>query len=280
MRVVPHSIAHFAIEVGRQAKFSKHDVENLQVRCRRRTPCVHNCYALRFAACDGEIAVAHAREEGTVFLLESVFILVAATVFRTLLVAAPGAVDAAGYVGVHENGQVGLQVVAQDAVKLECSGTSQFATRALIGLGGVGEAVAEDGFAFGHGGLDYFPDVLGTGGKHQSHLRQRTQLGGSGVQNEVSDFLSGSSPAGFAGHEDRHTACTQGLGELFDLRALARPVQAFEGDEPAALVVGRHWGMIKLAAPGRYWQVAEKAFNREARKETLRRMRRSPRPNT
>jgi hypothetical protein len=64
----------------------------------------------------------------------------------------------------------------------------------------------------------------------------------------VAYLLASRRAAGFAGDDDGEAADAEGFGEFFDLRALAGAVQAFEGDELAAMGVGGHWGMIRLGA--------------------------------
>jgi len=225
-----------------QAQLGEHHFQDLCMCLRRRAAGVDDCDSAWFAARNGEVAVADASEEGAVFLLEPVLVFL---MFCGLLVAAAGALDASCYVGVHQDGEVGLEVATQDAVKIEDRVATELPAGALVGLGGVGEAVAEHGFALREGGLDHFADVLGARGEHEGHLGHGGQAGGGRVEDDVADLLAGRRASGFAGDDDGKASGTKGLGEFFDLRALAGAVEAFEGDELAAMGVGRHWGMIK-----------------------------------
>ena len=66
--------------------------------------------------------------------------------------------------------------------------------RALVGLGGVGEAVAEDDGAGGEGGLDDLGDGLGAVGEHQGHLGERGDGAeggfGAGVEEDGADAVA------------------------------------------------------------------------------------------
>lgn len=153
-----------------QAQLGKHYFQDFRMRLGRRTAGIDDGDALRLAAGDGEVAVADASEEGAAFLFEAVLVFVAVGVLCGFLVAAAGALDAFCYVGVHQDGEVGLELAAQDAVKVEDGVAAEFAAGALIGFGGVGEAVAENDFALREGGLNDFADVLGARGEHEGHL--------------------------------------------------------------------------------------------------------------
>ena len=69
-----------------------------------------------------------------------------------------------------EDGEVGLEVVAGGCVHLEDALAAELAAAALVGLGGVGVAVAEDDGAGGEGGEDDLGDGLGAVGEHEGHL--------------------------------------------------------------------------------------------------------------
>src|SRR5579862_1761623 len=218
-----------------QAQFGEHDVKNFGVSLRWGAAGVDHGHAVGIALGDGEVSVTHAGEKGAALLLEAVFVFLGAAILRRSLVAAAGAFDAGGDVGVHEDGEIGLQVVAQDAVEFEHGFTSELAAGSLIGLSGIGEAVAEYDFALRHRGCDDFVDVLGARGEHQRHLGHRSEACSGRVENDVADFLSGGRAARFARYDDRDAARAQRPGEFFDLRAFAGAVEPFEGDELAAM---------------------------------------------
>ena len=72
----------------------------------------------------------------------------------------------------------GCKIAADEPVKVEHGGGAEFAASALVGLGGVGEAIAEDDPARGEGGLNDFGDGLGAVGEHERHFGHRSQGGG------------------------------------------------------------------------------------------------------
>ena len=146
----------------------------------------------------------HSAEESTALLFEAIFIVFAAAIFGGIgLVAATGALDACSYLGIHEDGEIRLQAVAQDTMQRQHRFTAQLAASTLIRFRGVGETVAEHDLAIGQCWLDHFCDVLGARSKHQSQFRHGRETGGGGVEQQPADFLSGSGPARLAGHHDR-----------------------------------------------------------------------------
>ena len=255
-----YRLRHASVCFPAQAQLREHHFQNLCMGLRRRAARVDHDYALWVAASDGEVAVADPSEEGAALLLEAVFVFVTVGVLCGLLVAAAGALDARGHVGIHEQGEVGLEVAAQDAVEVEGGFATEFAAGTLVGLGGVGEAVAEDDFALGESGFDDFADVLGAGGEHEGHLGHGREAGGGRVEDDVADLFAGRRAPGFAGDCDREAPGAEGFGQFFDLGALAGAVQTLEGDELAAMGVGGHWGMIRLGIAWGYltWSEIEK----------------------
>lgn len=120
---------------------------------------------LRFAAGDGQVCVVDATEKFAIFLLKTVFIgPVAGGVFE---VAPAGAVHAVRDFGVHQDGEVGLESVTQHAVELKHGFRAESASATLVGLGRVGEPVAEDPSAGIQSGQDELIDLLGARGEHE-----------------------------------------------------------------------------------------------------------------
>src|SRR5581483_4783479 len=72
--------------------------------------CVHSDHATRFPLGDGMISVPDPGKESAVLLLEPV--LVAAMVRGSRSVSPAGALNAVSDIGVHQDGQVGLQTAA------------------------------------------------------------------------------------------------------------------------------------------------------------------------
>jgi hypothetical protein len=86
------------------------------------------------------------------------------------LVAAAGAGEGGFERWEEKDGEVGLEVVADGGVHGEDAFAAELAAAALVGLGGVGVAVAEDDGAGGEGGEDDLGDGLGAVGEHEGHL--------------------------------------------------------------------------------------------------------------
>src|SRR5882672_5586598 len=112
---------------------------------------VDDVNALGLASGDGEVGVAHAPKKCTVFLLKTVLVFVGTPVL-VLAIASAGAFDCDVHVVVEKNGEVGLKISAQHLVQLQYGLRSQLTTAALIGLSGVGEAIAKDNASVGQRG--------------------------------------------------------------------------------------------------------------------------------
>ena len=121
---------------------------------------------------------------------------------------------------------------------------AQLAATSLVGFGRVGEAVAEHDAAFRQRRLNDFRYVLGARGEHQGQLRQRRKTGGRRIQQKPADFFSGRGSARFTRYHHGQSLRAKYGSQLLHLRALAAAVEPFEGDEPAAMMIGRHAEMI------------------------------------
>jgi hypothetical protein len=213
------------------------------LRCRSARINQHN--SLRFPSCNCQIRAADSGEESSALLFEAVLVVLAAAIFGGVgFVAAAGAFYACGHIRVHEDGEVRLQAVAQDAMQSQDWFAAQLAASTLVRFGGVGEAVAEHNPAFRQGGLDHFRDVLGSRGKHQGKFRHGREAGSGGIEQESADFLSHGGSARLTSSHHRQALRAKYGRQLLQLRAFAAAVESFEGDEPAALWVWRHSGMI------------------------------------
>src|SRR5579862_6055925 len=80
--------------------------------------------------------------------------------------------------------------------------------------------------------------------KHERQLSLRRKPAGGRVQQHVADFFANGSSARFAGDHDHRPGFAQRPRQLFQLSAFAAAVQAFDGDEPAALRMSRHSRII------------------------------------
>ena len=114
----------------------------------------------------------------------------------------------------------------------------QAAAGALIGLRGIGEAVAQyPGPAFQRG-QDAVADVDRAGGKHQQQLGRAVERFRLGLEQQSAQRLSHRRPAGFASHHALDALPRQMSCRQCNLRGLADSLDAFERDELAA---HRHW---------------------------------------
>src|SRR6202011_4846256 len=106
-------------------------------------------------------------------------------------VAAAGAVEGGVDGGEEQQGEVGLECSADGVVEGENLLAAELAASALVGLGGVGETIAEDDVAGGQCGLDDLGDGLGTVGEHQGELGDGGDGAegglGTGVENDAAD---------------------------------------------------------------------------------------------
>ena len=59
---------------------------------------------------------------------------------------------------------------------------AQLTSSALVGFGGIGEAVAEHDFAGGDGRLNDFMNVLRAGSEHEREFGVRVEAGGARVE--------------------------------------------------------------------------------------------------
>ncbi len=171
---------------------------------------------LRFAFGDCTIGLMDPGEEGAVLFLEAIFVCVGLAVFRgRVTVAAASALDAYGDVGVHQYGEIGMQVSAENLMKLEYWMAAQLASAALISFGRVGEAVAQNDLAFGQRRFDDFVDMLRASGEHEREFGMRGQRPGAGIEKKLANFLGGGRASGFASDDDREFLGAELGGELF-----------------------------------------------------------------
>ena len=185
---------------------------------------------------DGEVGVADAGVEAVGFAFEAIF--VGAGLAEVLAVAAAGAAEGGGEGREEEQGEVGLEVSAEGAVEVEDRSGAELAAAALVGLRGVGEAIAEDDVAAVEGGLDDLGDGLGAVGEHEGELGEGVDgaegLIGGGGDEKGADAIAEGGSAGLAGGDDGMTSGEEVIAQELELRGFAGAVGAFEGDEVSA----------------------------------------------
>jgi len=108
---------------------------------------------------------------------------------------------------------------------------TEFAAATLVGLGGVGEAVAENDFARVESGLNDLGDSLGAVGEHERHLGGGSKVGIAGVEQDLADAVAGGGSPRLAGYQRGVAAPVQPGSQLADLGSFAGAVEALERDE-------------------------------------------------
>ena len=118
------------------------------------------------------------------------------------------------------------------------------ASGALVGAGGVGEAVAQHPVAAGQGRADQPLQVILAGGVEDQGLGHRRPAVGLAAHQQVAQrFRPGRAP-GLPGQDDLAHEGGEAVCEAADLGRLARALPAFEADEPPA----RHGSLIASQA--------------------------------
>ena len=99
---------------------------------------------------------------------------------------------------------------------------------ALIGDGGVGEAVADDEVASGERGLDDARHVVGARREHEQRLEDRRHRLG---EDRLPQALGELRAAGLARHDDVRALRAHRVGDEFDVGRFAGAVDAFQRQE-------------------------------------------------
>lgn len=167
----------------------------------------------------GLVGRARAFEEGRALALEAVGLArigQARPRHRQRHVEQPGAV---GTAGLHPGFQ------------RRHAGGAQAAAAALVGVGGVGVAVADHPGATRQRRLDHLVQVLAAGGEHQQGLGiQAHRIG----QHQGAQLFAQRRAAGLAGGDHLQALAAQELGDPLGMRALAGPVDPLQRDEASA----------------------------------------------
>ena len=124
-----------------------------------------------FAPGDFAVLLPDAAEERIVLCLEAALVLAIASLHAHVAVA--GALERCLKAGKEQQCEIGLQAAADEPVEFEHQFRAQFSAAALVGLGGVGEAVAENDLSGSECGPNDLSDSLSAVGEHQGHLGNR-----------------------------------------------------------------------------------------------------------
>ena len=123
------------------------------------------------------------------------------------------------------------------------------APTALVGEGGVGEAVAQHHIAPCQRRLDHGQQMVPPGRKHQQRLGERVH---GLVQHQAAQGFGQRRATGFAGQCHRPALGSEGIGQPLDMGGFAGPVDAFKADEQA-----RSGGVVQSHhLPRWYWLTA------------------------
>ncbi len=149
------------------------------------------------------------------------------------VITSPGPGEAGCEIRLQQNRQIGLQIIADEAVHFEHDFAAQLAAATLIGLGGISEAVTQDDFSGGKGRADDLGDALAPGRQTSAPVqRAGSDRGGTGIEHDERRRVAEGSAAGLARDHDVYAARPQIFGEeLAQLGALAAAVETFECDE-------------------------------------------------
>ncbi len=196
---------------------------------------IYHDYAMGFAPCDRQICLMNPIEECIALFLKAIFVGLVLRSVRLLTIATPRPLHTCRDVGIHEDGEIRPQAPAYDAVQLENRFDPETASSTLVGFGRIGKAITQHPLSGFECRQNHLGDLLGARGKHQSHLGQRIEAGGAGIQQDGADAFADGGAAGFASGQHVDTLGAQHRRKLLQLRRLAATVEAFEGNEFAAL---------------------------------------------
>ncbi len=222
---------------------ARRDARRARSRTPRRPRAVDDAEAPRLVGGALEIGGAHAREEGAGLALE---LVERATLALGAL--SRRARDTAGR-HVEQEREIRLAVAVDPLLQLADARQRHAVAAALVGVGRVGEAVAQHPVAAGERRPDHEVEVLAPRGEHQQRLRCRASSA------RAAPARAASRPA--ACRRARAlvtTACPRAeicAASHCDVRALAGAVDAFEGDEAAGAEGGQDEGIACDGAAGR-----------------------------
>ena len=184
---------------------------------------------------DGLVGLVDTLVEGVWLALEAVFVFAGGREVGG--VARAGAEQGDFEAGEEEEGEVGLEVVAEGVVEGEDAGGAELAAGSLVGDGGVGVAVAEDDGSGCEGGADDGGDGLGAVGEHEGELSEGLDGAdggfGAGVEEEGADAVAEGGSAGLAQGYDGSAVGAEVGFQAAELSGFAGAVDTFEGDKEA-----------------------------------------------
>ena len=157
-----------------------------------------------------------AREEGIFFALETAFVDLGIAGVATAC-AGEGSVK----IRQQKDGQIRLQIAADKSMQIENDFGAKLAATALIGLGGIGEAIAEDELTGSKSWFDDLLDRLCAIGEHHGQFCVRREICGFRIEEQCSDAVAEGCAAGLTGFDDGVAFLFERLFEEPDLRGFA-----------------------------------------------------------
>src|SRR5277367_6435254 len=100
-------------------------------------------HPLRCAGCYGQVGVADASKKSAAFLLKTVLIFFRVCARFMLRIPAPRAFDADCRIIIQQDGQIRLQISAENFVQAQHRLGAQLSSSTLVGLGGISKAITE-----------------------------------------------------------------------------------------------------------------------------------------
>ncbi len=186
----------------------------------------HDAHPLGLGGGQGREALGHTTVEGVSGPLQAVG------------AAAAAHARAHGLLGRHkQNGGVGYQAVAGEAVRRRDEGAVQPPARPLVGHGGVEEAVAQHHGAPRQSRRDHLVDDLGPSRLVNEQLGPVAHGAVGRIQHHAPQGLPNGCAARLAQTYHLAAGPFQQPGQKADLGRFPRPVTALEGDEQSAAVL-------------------------------------------
>ncbi len=140
-------------------------------------------------------------------------------------------------VEIEDDGEVGPGTFDGDFGDAEDGVHGHAAAAALVGEGGGGEAVGNDAFAGGEGGLDVFMDELGARGHVEEHFAVEVHAFVFGGEEEVADLFTDEGAAGLTEASDADVGVFEAGDEGFELGGFSAAIGTVEDDEFSGEVV-------------------------------------------
>lgn len=188
-------------------------------------------HAIGFAEGYLPVFLPDAGMEPILFQLKPVLILPSLSV--SALVAPPCPCERRLEPRQQQQGQIGLKIAAQEAMKFKNHLRPKLPPTPLIGLRRVGKAITENDLAGIESRQNDLSDSLCAVGKHEGHFRQRRKARGPRVEDKRADPVARSGAARLTGEDDvkRGIAFFKPGSQTLDLSGLTGTVKTFQGYE-------------------------------------------------